>query len=305
MLRIGISVFFLIAFSYAQKTTDSLSITTLDSLSHSTGPEKAAAFDTLSGPLSDTVKLPKNAYLVTGDIEVPINKTVIIAPGTVFLFKNFTGLHVQGKLLAQGTKDLPIVFTSENDRSANKTTSLYPNPFDWNGVYIHPDGVGTIMAFCKVVYSVYGIVSETKFIKLDQVVLRLNGKTNFVVEGKEVTVEDKPYSYILSTKDVMAEGVPVKILKDPYAAKREFLRYGSFLVTLAGITGTIYCASMWNNSQNSLHAISTNDLTVLSPLNETQWYSARDKRNRYMYYTWGTVLLAILGFAGFAWSFTF
>ena len=104
MLRIGIIVLSLIAFSNAQKTTDSLSITTLDSLSHSTGPEKAAAFDTLSGPLSDTVKLPKDAYLVSGDIEVPINKTVIIAPGTVFLFKNFTGLHVQGKLLSAGNK---------------------------------------------------------------------------------------------------------------------------------------------------------------------------------------------------------
>ncbi|MGB7568116.1 MAG: hypothetical protein WBM07_09660 [Chitinivibrionales bacterium] len=296
---------FLIAFSNAQKTTDSLSITTLDSLSHSTGPEKAAAFDTLSGPLSDTVKLPKDAYLVSGDIEVPINKTVIIAPGTVFLFKNFTGLHVQGKLLAQGTKDLPIVFTSENDRSANKTTSLYPNPFDWNGVYIHPDGVGTIMTFCKVVYSVYGIVSETKFIKLDQVALRLNGKSNLVIEGKERTVEDKPYSYILSTRDVMAEGVPVKILKDPYAAKREILRYSSFLAALAGITGTIYCATIWKNSQNSLDQISTNDPAVLSPINEPQWYAARDKRNRYIYYTSATSLLALLGFAGFAWSLTF
>ena len=197
------------------------------------------------------------------------------------------------------------MFTSENDRSANKTTSLYPNPFDWNGVYIHPDGVGTIMTFCKVVYSVYGIVSETKFIKLDQVVLRLNGKSNLVIEGKERTVEDKPYSYILSTRDVMAEGVPVKILKDPYAAKREILRYSSFLAALAGITGTIYCATIWKNSQNSLDQISTNDPAVLSPINEPQWYAARDKRNRYIYYTSATSLLALLGFAGFAWSLTF
>jgi hypothetical protein len=236
---------------------------------------------------------------------VPANKTVIIGPGVVFLFKNFTGMHIQGKLLAQGTKDRPVIFTAENDRSVNKSTSLYPNPYDWNGVYIHPDGVGTTMTFCKVAYSVYGIISETKFIKLDPVILRLNGKSNLVIEGKEITVEDKPYSYSLSTKDIMLDGVPVKILKDPFAAKREILRYGSFLFALAGATGTAYCATTWNKSENDLKQMSTDYKPVLKMNNESQWYSTRDKRNRYLYYTSATGLLTLLGCAGFVWSFTF
>jgi hypothetical protein len=305
MLTGGILIFTICLNVSPQEAPDSIKSVSLDSTIKIPTPDKKGFFDTIVGPLADTIRPHKNPYLVIGDIEVPANKTVTIEPGAVFLFKNFTGLHVQGKLLAQGTKDLPVIFTAENDRSVNKLTSLYPNPYDWNGIYIHPDGVGATMTFCKVVYSVYGIVSETKFIKLDQVTLRLNGKSNLVIEGKERTVEDKPYSYILSTKDVMMEGVPVKILKDPFAAKREILRYGSFLIALAATAGTAYCATTWNRSQKDLNQISTDDRTILSPLEESLWYSTRDKRNRYIYYTSATGLLAILGLGGFALSFTF
>lgn len=264
-----------------------------------------ALFDTIAGPLRERIKAKKTPYLVVGDIEVPVNKTVTIEPGVVFLFKNFTGMHVLGKLSAQGTKDAPIIFTSENDRSVNQATSLYPNPYDWNGIYIHADAVGTSMSFCKVLYSVYGIVSETKFIRLDPVILLFNGKSNLVIEGKPLPVADKPYSYVLSTKNLAAEGIPVKILADPAAPRRNTLRYVSLVIAMAATVGTVYYGTQWNNTQRDLTRMSTDDPSVLRQYDESEWISLRNRRTNSMYGTGIGGVAAILGFAGFTWSFTF
>ena len=268
-------------------------------------PVAAVAFDTIAGPLPGTIKAKKNPYLVVGDIEVPAGKTVSVERGTVFLFKNFTGLHVQGKLVALGTREHPIVFTTENDQSVNPTTPLYPNPYDWNGIYIHADGIGTSMAFCKVLFSVYGIVSETKFIRLDPVILRSNGKSNLVIEGKEETVTDKPFCYVLSTKDAMIDGVPVKILKDPLAPRRNTVRYISLAGALAGIGIGGYYGVQWKKNRDELRLMSTDDPDKLRKYSGTDWNRTRDTRNKYSWYMTAGAFAAVLGIAGFSWTFTF
>ena len=82
-----VGIFFILVFeiSYAQKAVDSFSITTLDSLVTSVGPDKTSFFDTLAGPLPDTVKSSKKGFIVVGDIEVPVNKSVTIS-GARFSF---------------------------------------------------------------------------------------------------------------------------------------------------------------------------------------------------------------------------
>ena len=60
-----------------------------------------ADFRTLLGDLPKTVLAETGPYLVTSDIYVPAGKTVVVEPGAVFLFKNFTGLHVQGTLIVK------------------------------------------------------------------------------------------------------------------------------------------------------------------------------------------------------------
>ena len=265
----------------------------------------AVAFDTIAGPLPATVKAKGKPYLVVGDIEVPTGKTVSVEQGAVFLFKNFTGLHVQGKLVALGTRDRPIVFTSENDRSVNPGSALLPNPYDWNGIYIHADGLGTSMAYCKIMFTVYGIVSETKFIRLDPVVLRSNGKSNLVIEGKEQTVTDKPFSYVLSTKDAMIDGVPVKILRDPVAPRRNAVRYVSLAGMLAGAAGGAYYGVQWKKNQDYLMRISTDDPQKLRLHSGTDWTQTQSLRNKDIWYTSGGALVAVICALGFSWSFTF
>jgi hypothetical protein len=263
------------------------------------------SFDTVAGPLPDTVKAGKSPWLVVGDIEVPAGKTVTIEAGSVFLFKNFTGLHVQGKLVALGTKERPIVFTSENDRAKNPATSLYANPYDWNGIYLHSDATGTMMTYCTVMYSVYGIVSETKFIRLDRVLLLQNGKSNLVIDGKAQAVTDAPYIYILSTDEVKAEGVPVKVLRDPHAVRRNVVRYTGFAVLLGAAAGATYYGGQWRKAQTDLSALSTDDQAALKGRSESEWYSLRDSRDKNRIYAIAGMCIAAVGLAGFCWTFTF
>lgn len=270
---------------------------TAQALKAGAGPP-TAAFDTVAGPLPDTVKAGNRPYLVVGDIDVSVGKTVTVEAGCVFLFKNFTGLHVQGKLVAQGTKERPVIFTSENDRARNPATSLYPNPYDWNGIYLHADATGTVMSYCTVMYSVYGIVSETKFVRLDRVTFLQNGKSNLVVEGKAQAVTNAPYIYIVSTADV-------KILSDPHAVRRTVVRYAGFTVLLGAVAGSIYYGVQWGNAQADLSALSTDDQGVLRGRSESGWYSLRDKRDENQAYTLAAAFIAVVGLAGFCWTFTF
>jgi hypothetical protein len=287
----------------AQTSPDSTGVPLKDIPSVPSQQAKAqpVSFNTIAGPLPGVIKARKIPYLVVGDIEVPANKSVTIEQGVVFLFKNFSGMHVLGKLIVLGTKESPVIFTSENDRAVNPATSLYPNPYDWNGIYIHADAVGTSMEFCKVRYSVYGIVSETKFIKLDPVLFSFNGKSNLIIEGKELAVTDKPYSYKL----LGAQGVPVQIFADPMAFRRNALRYTSLVIAMAATLGTMYYGTQWSNTQKDLTHMSTDNPSVLRGYNEAEWFSLRDKRTGNMYYTIVGGTLALLGYVGFTWSFTF
>ena len=139
----------------------------------------------LGGDLPKIVTVDKSPYIVVADLYVPTGKTVVIEAGTVLLFKNFTGLHVRGILIAKGTALAPVVFSSENDQNYNKLSNLNPTPFDWNGIYIHNDGIGTDLENVKISYSVKGIFSETKFIRIGNGMFSDNGRSNCTIETEE------------------------------------------------------------------------------------------------------------------------
>ncbi len=102
---------------------------------------------------------------VTGDVYVPPGVTLTIAPGTTVKFKridenspgNMFGLDspyypqaeliVRGKLVAQGTKNNIIVFTSaETDAK----------PGDWGAINLLGNN-GNIIEYCKVLFAYNGI----------------------------------------------------------------------------------------------------------------------------------------------------
>jgi hypothetical protein len=266
---------------------------------------KAAAFTELAGELPREVSADKSPYLVKADIFVVTGKTVRIEAGTVFLFNNFTGLHVQGVLTAKGTSARPIIFSSAHDR-AFSTDTLNPTPYDWNGIYIQKDGMGTVMEHFIVRYSVKGIVSETKFINLTAGVFTENGRSHCTIEGaeQEVTGGD-PFSFTVSLKDATVDGVPVNILRDPQAIKRNTLRYSGLTVLVGGLVLGGFFGREYRESRATLYTLSSSDTSNTLYNSNADWIAARDKRNLDRAVAAVGALLTLMGGVGFGWTFTF
>jgi hypothetical protein len=163
--------------------------------SQSYSPLPRQSLDTLSGELRGTVSNTGKPYLVTSDISVPVGETVNLEPGVVLLFSEFTGLQVHGTLLASGTRDQPVVFTSQNDQRYVSGDSLQAAPYDWNGVVVHEDAVGTTFRNCSVEFSLYGLKSLTPYLVLDSCVFSHNAKGSFSIRSVEQSVSSGPYSY--------------------------------------------------------------------------------------------------------------
>lgn len=261
---------------------------------------------TLSGPLPKIVENQGKPYIVVSDIEVPFGKTVTIEPGVVLLFQNFTGFQVQGQLISEGTKDKPIVFTSEFDGRYHPDSTQIANPFDWNGVYIHKDAFGSRFKYCKVNYSVYGIKSDTRLIRLDPCIFNSNGKLNLMLSDSLINVEEgKPFIYVLSARDANVEGVSIKLVEDPQGKKRRFYRIGGGLDFLAGAAVGAVGVYRYLDSSKELEEISIDDISATGPNANSDWYDARAKRNGDIAMIAGGAVVAVLGAIGFTVSFTF
>ncbi|HEX2959419.1 MAG TPA: hypothetical protein VHO70_21470 [Chitinispirillaceae bacterium] len=267
----------------------------------------------LAGDLPRYISADKSPYHVVADIYVPSGKVVEVEPGTVFLFKNFTGLHIQGVLNAKGTLMKDIVFTSINDEDYNKDTDLNPTPYDWNGIYIHKDGIGTDLERVKVRYSVKGILSETKFIRLSEVLFHDNGRANLTIENETKPVApEMPYSYNLSLKDAVVDGVPAKILMDPHAKVRNIIRYTGLLCFIGSGGVTAYYTNetvkdLEDFRQKSIKLNQNSSIEEIRYLSgdSTLWVQARDEKDKSIQRMIIGYIGSLLGLTAFSLSFTF
>jgi len=107
-----------------------------------------------------TWNLAGSPYLVTGSIVVFPNRTLTIEPGVevivsadyTFNTGNFIYLEVRGSLIANGTSNAPIVFTS-----SDTTTGFY----NWEGIRIKGSQGGTVqMNHFELHNSWYGIYND-------------------------------------------------------------------------------------------------------------------------------------------------
>jgi hypothetical protein len=263
----------------------------------------------IGGNLPKVLKARQEPYVVTADLYVPSGKTVVIEPGSVLLFSNFTGLHVEGRLVAEGTPQQPVVFSSVFDQTYNTRAPMHANPYDWDGIYIHEGGIGSNLANCTIMYSVYGISSLTKYIRFDNVLFRSNGRADLTIEGLKHPVTTAPYSYALTVADASKDGVPIKILMDPLGKKRNMLRYCGIGLFAAGcVTG------IWGSVQAS------HDASVVQGLRDTRvtdinanliqntaadYDRAMKNKNRDQGWAVTGFALAVLGATGLCLSFTF
>ncbi len=262
-------------------------------------------FDTLAGQLPGVLFAGKGPYRVVADVYVPAGKTVSIEAGTVLLFKNFTGLQVMGRLRANGTRTAPVVFTSENDTACNPHSTVQAAPYDWNGVFLLEDAVGSHLSHVHTRYSVEGITSLTRFIRLESCVFRHNGRADFTIEGEEKIIEHQPYNYALSVDNATDAGIPVTILRDPLAVRRNLTRYSGIALAVGGcITGALYTANLQSSSRKFDRLCGT-DPQNLAENSSSTWRRARSDRNADAALTIAGWVLGALGGGALVWSFTF
>ncbi len=151
-------------------------------------------FIPLTGVLPPTVTKGEAPYLVTGPLEVEEGGHTIVEKGVVFLFKNFTGITINGAIRVEGTMDEPIVFTSENDTLYNPSSSLEPAAFDWDGIIINQGEAESVLEHSILQYSLFGIKSLTRKIAIRECVFHENGNADVTIQGEKILVTS-PYSY--------------------------------------------------------------------------------------------------------------
>ena len=83
--------------------------------------------------------LGRSPYYVTSNVYVPRGVTLTIDPGVLVLFSPNTGLRVAGTLVAQGTADQQITFTSLSTQSGTGTEG------DWASVSFLDGAVGATL----------------------------------------------------------------------------------------------------------------------------------------------------------------
>jgi len=105
---------------------------------------------------------PDITYRMSGDVTVPPGLILTIAPGQVVkVAYGSLDLFVQGTLLASGTAEAPIVFTSENDDSVGGDTNNNggnngPNGGIWGRLRFEATSTGSLLSHVGIYYSGWG-----------------------------------------------------------------------------------------------------------------------------------------------------
>jgi hypothetical protein len=95
-------------------------------------------------PPGVTILTSTDSYRVTSPLVIPSGAELVIEAGTVLRFDPGTGIRVEGSLVARGTDDSPIIFTSSSAAAA---------PADW-GFPLGPGDVANGIAFVDAVDAV-------------------------------------------------------------------------------------------------------------------------------------------------------
>ena len=104
----------------------------------------------VSGTISSNSTWTDNFIHVIGDVNVNSGVTLEIDSGVFVLFDEDTRLTVNGTLIAEGTDEDPIVFTSFNENPAKN---------DWYGIRFEDSSVDASckIKYCDIKYAQYGI----------------------------------------------------------------------------------------------------------------------------------------------------
>ncbi|MBO8130109.1 MAG: immune inhibitor A [Candidatus Marinimicrobia bacterium] len=97
------------------------------------------------GEISENTTWEKDVFIYD-DITIDMDVTLTIGSGVRVEFAPGTKMIVNGQLVAQGTSNEPIIFTSSKPN---------PSPGDWKGIRIYGDG--SKLRYCEIKYAVTGV----------------------------------------------------------------------------------------------------------------------------------------------------
>lgn len=115
-------------------------------------------------------------YIVTGNVIIDNNTRLTIQPGTNIKFNSGMGLTVRGELVARGTANNRITFTSNQSSKA---------PGDWKGILLENSTVdaivnnlnyvsGSIIQYATIEYANIGIELDTAYPFVENNTIRFN-----------------------------------------------------------------------------------------------------------------------------------
>ncbi len=103
----------------------------------------------ISGGLSGVLSLGRSPYKVTDDIEIGRDDTLLIEAGVRLYFAGQYDLDVRGQLVAEGTAEEPILFTTYNLPSV---------PNSWGTIwFLWPTGTESRLVHCSVEFGKDGL----------------------------------------------------------------------------------------------------------------------------------------------------
>ena len=105
-----------------------------------------------------TWTVANSPYVVNGSLTVDDNITLTIEPGVIVKFIDNVQMTVSGALVANGTQNDTIYFTSYKDDSIGGDTNgdgsaTSPSPGDWRRIYFSDADAGTSIDFCRFKYA--------------------------------------------------------------------------------------------------------------------------------------------------------
>lgn len=147
----------------------------------------------VNGLQTGTWSLNNSPYLVTGNIVIPENGTLIIEPGVVVKFGGYYEMKVSGTLIAKGNVGKRIIFTSIHDKEFGITaelTRLVPTPKDWQSIEFAPSSRDlSKLDHCIIRYSDKVITATFANPSLMHLIIADCNASNFILNGKTFVIQ--------------------------------------------------------------------------------------------------------------------
>jgi len=160
-------------------------------------PPPTPNYITVCGDITtNTTWTSDKTYYVSCIIYIRNNATLTIEPGTVVKFNAATGISAfpYGKLIAEGTPDSYITFTSKYDCNVGERvdSSRQPQKADWGGLRVKKDSK---ISFCNISYgydsvNISDAASDITSFSIEHNIIRMcnTGIFIFSVTGTNVTL---------------------------------------------------------------------------------------------------------------------